>query len=59
MKALFKSEDERITKYDKDSLIKMLADRSYHSPELSETDKENREKTVVNVDDLSWRSSEV
>jgi hypothetical protein len=56
---LYKNEDERITKYDKDLLIKMLANRSYHSPELSDTDEENREKSVVNVYDLSWRSSEV
>ena len=56
---MYKNENERITKYDKDSLIKMLANRSYHSPEFSETDEENREKSIVNMYDLSWHSSEI
>ncbi|RHZ71180.1 hypothetical protein Glove_261g62 [Diversispora epigaea] len=36
----------------------MLADRAFHSPEMSDTNEENRSKTVVNVYDLSWRSAE-
>ncbi|RHZ79270.1 hypothetical protein Glove_150g78 [Diversispora epigaea] len=37
----------------------MLADRAFHSPEMSDTDEEDRSKTVVNVYDLSWRSAEL
>jgi hypothetical protein len=37
----------------------MLADRFYHSPEISEEDEENPNNTIINVYDLSWRSDEV
>ncbi|RHZ77433.1 hypothetical protein Glove_178g14 [Diversispora epigaea] len=37
----------------------MLADRAVHSPEMSDTDEDDRSKTVVNVYDLSWRSPEL
>jgi len=45
--------------YDKELLLRMLADRAFHSPEMSDTDEEDNTKTVVNVYDLSWRSAEV
>ena len=37
----------------------MLTDRAYHSPEMSDTDEDDKSKTVVNVYDFSWRSTEV
>jgi hypothetical protein len=40
-KDLYKIKDERITKYEKRPLLKILADRCYHSPEISETDDES------------------
>ncbi|RHZ67076.1 hypothetical protein Glove_303g19 [Diversispora epigaea] len=58
-KKLFKKNDSNITDYDKKSLLRMLADRAFHSPEMSDTDEEDRLKTVVNVYDLSWRSAEI
>ena len=57
-KDLFKKDDERIAYYEKRPLLKILANRSYHSPELSETDDESSD-SVINVYDLSWRSDEV
>ena len=58
-KDLFKKDDSCITKYEKRPLLKILADRAYHSPELSETDEESSDNTVINVYDLTWRSDEV
>ncbi|RHZ88936.1 hypothetical protein Glove_19g240 [Diversispora epigaea] len=58
-KELFRKNDPNITDYDKESLLRMLADRAFHSPEMSDTDEEDRSKTVVNVYDLSWRSAEL
>jgi len=43
--------------YEKRELLKVLANRDYHSPELSETEDEG--STVINVYDYSWRSDEV
>ena len=57
-KDLYKSKDERIIKYEKRPLLKILADRLYHSPEISETDDES-DKTKIYVYDYSWRSNEV
>ncbi|RHZ90212.1 hypothetical protein Glove_4g3 [Diversispora epigaea] len=57
-KELFRKNDPNIIDYDKESLLRMLADRAFHSPEMSDTDEEDRSKTVVNVYDLSWRSAE-
>ena len=37
----------------------MLADRLYHSSELSETDLEDTAKSVIAVYDYSWQSAEV
>ncbi|RHZ73414.1 hypothetical protein Glove_231g11 [Diversispora epigaea] len=51
--------DPNITDYDKESLLRMLADRAFHSPEMSDIDEEDRSKTVVNVYDLSWQSAEL
>ncbi|RHZ78534.1 hypothetical protein Glove_162g111 [Diversispora epigaea] len=58
-KELFRKNDPNITDYDKESLLRMLADRVFHSPEMSDTDKEDHSKTVVNVYDLFWRSAEL
>ncbi|RHZ69631.1 hypothetical protein Glove_281g20 [Diversispora epigaea] len=58
-KELFRKNDPNITDYNKESLLRMLADRVFHSPEISDTDEEDRSKTVVNVYDLSWRSVEL
>jgi len=58
-KDLFRINDERIISYEKRPLLKLLADRSYHSPEVSESDEENPVTTIINVYDLSWRSDEV
>ncbi|RHZ78780.1 hypothetical protein Glove_156g64 [Diversispora epigaea] len=58
-KELFRKNDPNITDYDKESLLRILADRVFHSPEMSDTDEEDRSKTVVNVYNFSWRSAEV
>ncbi|RHZ71565.1 hypothetical protein Glove_256g41 [Diversispora epigaea] len=58
-KELFRKNDPNIIDYDKESLLRMLADRAFHSPEMSDTSEEDRSKTVVNVYDLSWRSANV
>ncbi|RHZ78708.1 hypothetical protein Glove_157g50 [Diversispora epigaea] len=58
-KELFRKNDPNITDYDKESLLRMLTDRTFHSPEMSDTDEKDRSKTVVNVYDLSWRSAEL
>jgi hypothetical protein len=39
--------------------LKILADRLYHSPEVSETDEEDPEKSIIAIYDYSWRSDEV
>ncbi|CAB4434988.1 unnamed protein product [Rhizophagus irregularis] len=57
-KELFNKKDSRITSYGKRDLLKILANRAYHSPEVSETEDEGS-KSVINVYDLSWRSEEV
>ncbi|RHZ83091.1 hypothetical protein Glove_99g204 [Diversispora epigaea] len=51
-KKLFKKNDSNIIDYDKELLLRMLADRAFHLPEMSNTDEENHSKTVVNVYDL-------
>ncbi|UZO06534.1 uncharacterized protein OCT59_026852 [Rhizophagus irregularis] len=58
-KDLYRKSDERIIGYEKRQLLKMLANRSYHSPEISESDEENPDKTIVCVYDYSWRSQEL
>ncbi|GET52000.1 hypothetical protein GLOIN_2v1840618 [Rhizophagus irregularis DAOM 181602=DAOM 197198] len=58
-KDLYRKNDERIIGYEKRQLLKMLANRSYHSPEISESDEENPDKTIVCVYDYSWRSQEL
>ncbi|CAB4494327.1 unnamed protein product [Rhizophagus irregularis] len=57
-KDLYRKSDEKIIGYEKRQLLKMLANRSYHSPEISESDEENPDKTIVCVYDYSWRSQE-
>ncbi|GET52002.1 hypothetical protein GLOIN_2v1840618 [Rhizophagus irregularis DAOM 181602=DAOM 197198] len=46
-KDLYRKNDERIIGYEKRQLLKMLANRSYHSPEISESDEENPDKTIL------------
>lgn len=46
-------------RYGKRDLLKILANRAYHSPEISETEDEGSKKSVINVYDISWRSEEV
>ncbi|RHZ73191.1 hypothetical protein Glove_232g26 [Diversispora epigaea] len=58
-KELFRKNDPNITDYNKESLLRMLVDRAFHSPEMFDTDEENHSKTVINVYNLSWRSAEV
>ena len=58
-KNLYKTGDERLVEYEERPLLKMLADRLYHSPEISETDLEDATKSVIAVYDYSWRSAEV
>ncbi|RHZ76896.1 hypothetical protein Glove_187g46 [Diversispora epigaea] len=58
-KELFRKNDSNITDYDKESLLRMLADRAFNSPEMSNTNEEDHSKTVVNVYDLSWWSAEL
>ena len=43
----------------KQPLLRILSDRLYHSPEISEMDEENRQRSVIAVYDYSWRSAEV
>jgi hypothetical protein len=59
MNSLFELDDERITDYEKEELLKILSDNRYHSPEDSETDEEGGGKRSINVYSLSWRSEEV
>ncbi|RGB29383.1 hypothetical protein C1646_766650 [Rhizophagus diaphanus] len=44
--------------YRKWDLLKILANCTYHSPEVSETEDEGS-KLVINVYDLSWCSEEL
>ncbi|RHZ76503.1 hypothetical protein Glove_196g85 [Diversispora epigaea] len=57
-KELFRKNDPNITDYNKELLLRMLADRAFHSPEMSDTNEKDHSKTVVNVYDLSWRFAE-
>jgi len=53
-------ENQKIAEYDQNELFKILQDKRYHSPELSETDDENPlGKRNISVYDYSWRSKEV
>lgn len=58
-KALYKFNDERVTKYEKRPLLMILANRLYHSPKISETDEEDTMKSIIVIYDYSWRSKEV
>ncbi|CAB5361920.1 unnamed protein product [Rhizophagus irregularis] len=58
-KRLYSFDDERITKYDKRRLLKMLSNRLFHSPEISETDEEDLTKSIIAIYDYSWRSDEL
>ncbi|EXX66746.1 hypothetical protein RirG_120810 [Rhizophagus irregularis DAOM 197198w] len=58
-KDLYRKSDERIIGYEKCQLLKILANRFYHSLEISESDEENPDKTIVCIYDYSWRSQEL
>ncbi|EXX66104.1 hypothetical protein GLOIN_2v1881963 [Rhizophagus irregularis DAOM 181602=DAOM 197198] len=58
-KRLYSFDDERITKYDKRRLLKMLSNRLFHSSEISETDEEDPTKFIIAIYDYSWRSDEL
>ncbi|CAB5376981.1 unnamed protein product [Rhizophagus irregularis] len=57
--ARLQHENNRLTKYDKHRLLKMLSNRLFHSPEISETDKEDPTKSIIAIYDYSWRSNEL
>ena len=43
-------------------MMKLLVDRQFYLPELSETDDDDEKdgkENVINVYDLSWRSAEI
>ncbi|RHZ76866.1 hypothetical protein Glove_188g82 [Diversispora epigaea] len=46
-KELFRKNDPNIINYDKESLLRMLADRAFHSSEMSNTGEEDNSKTVL------------
>ena len=52
-KQLFKSGDEKFAEYEQQPLLKVLADRLYHSPKLNETNLENMTKSIIAVYDYS------
>ncbi|CAB4425454.1 unnamed protein product [Rhizophagus irregularis] len=58
-KRLYSFDNEWITKYDKRRLLKMLSNRLFHSPEISETDEEDPTKSIIAIYDYSWRSDEL
>ncbi|CAB5350723.1 unnamed protein product [Rhizophagus irregularis] len=58
-KRLYSFDDERITKYDKRRLLKMLSNHLFYSPEISETDEEDPTKSIIAIYDYSWRSDEL
>ncbi|RHZ44278.1 hypothetical protein Glove_744g15 [Diversispora epigaea] len=45
-KELFRKNNPNIINYDKELLLQMLADRAFHSPEMSDTGEEDNSKTV-------------
>ena len=58
--SLFMNEDDRIMKYNRSELLKILSDNRFHSLEHSESDEGQPEgKRLVNVYNPSWRSEEV
>ncbi|CAB5199518.1 unnamed protein product [Rhizophagus irregularis] len=58
--SLFKRNNDRVKDYDKTEVLNILKDTRYHSPEDSETDKEQPDgKRKIIVYNLSWRSDEL
>jgi hypothetical protein len=60
-KNLFKKKDDWITEYEKQPLLKILANCAYHFSEVSETENKrnwNCHKYIWHYD-LSWRSNKV
>ena len=60
-KSLYANNNSEISKYNKEELLKILKNRKYHSPEISESDDNpiNQNKRIICVYDLSLRSDEV
>uniref|UniRef100_U9USW1 Uncharacterized protein n=2 Tax=Rhizophagus irregularis TaxID=588596 RepID=U9USW1_RHIID len=60
-KSLYANNNSEISKYNKEELLKILKNRKYHSPEISESDDDpvNQNKRIICVYDLSWRSDEL
>ncbi|PKK65879.1 hypothetical protein RhiirC2_715250 [Rhizophagus irregularis] len=60
-KSLYANNNSEISKYNKEELLKILKNRKYHSPEISESDDDpiNQNKHIICVYDLSWRSDEL
>ncbi|EXX71192.1 uncharacterized protein OCT59_006789 [Rhizophagus irregularis] len=58
-KRLYSFDDERITKYDKHRLLKMLSNRLFHSSKISKIDEEDPTKSIIAIYDYSWRSDEL
>ena len=52
-KSLFKKIDINMLLYDEDEVLRVIQEKKYHSPELSETDEENLKKRQVFVYDRS------
>ncbi|RHZ80620.1 hypothetical protein Glove_134g26 [Diversispora epigaea] len=48
-KELFRKNDPNITDYDKELLLRMLADRTFHLLEMSNTDEEDYSKTLKHL----------
>jgi hypothetical protein len=57
--ALFNEGDARVSKYDREEIMKMLRNTACHSPEQSESDPDNEDKRQIVVYDYSWKSTEV
>ncbi|RHZ45534.1 hypothetical protein Glove_672g4 [Diversispora epigaea] len=46
-KELFRKNDPNIINYDKESLLRILADHTFHSPKMFNTGEEDNSKTVL------------
>jgi hypothetical protein len=51
--ALFNEGDARVSKYDREEIMKMLRNTACHSPEQSESDPDNEDKRQIVVYDYS------
>ncbi|EXX65003.1 hypothetical protein RirG_137430 [Rhizophagus irregularis DAOM 197198w] len=60
-KSLYANNNSEISKYNKEELLKILKNRKYHLPKISESDDDpvNQNKRIICVYDLSWHSDEL